>query len=52
MYVWLWRVLPGGRLAKAIGCLVLFLLVVAGLLLFVFPYLDAMMPFDDITVDQ
>ena len=51
MYVWLWRALPGGRVAKSVACLVLFLLVGAALFYFVFPHVDAMMPFDNVTVD-
>ena len=52
MYAALWRALPGGRLAKALECLVLFLLVVAVLFVWVFPAVAARLPFENVTLEQ
>lgn len=51
MYGWIWRTLPGGRAGKAAGCIVLFGLAVALLFLVVFPALEPLLPFTDVTVD-
>ena len=51
MYAALWRALPGGRLAKAVECLVLFLLVVAVLFVWVFPAVAPHLPFENVTLD-
>lgn len=50
MYGWIWRTLPGGRLAKLVGCLVLFALVVLLLFSVVFPAVEPLLPFGDVTV--
>lgn len=50
MYGWIWRTLPGGRAGKIIGSLVLFLAVTAVLMFFVFPWVDPLLPWNDITV--
>jgi hypothetical protein len=50
MYVWLWRHLPGGVALRALQSLVLFALVVAALFAWVFPRLEADLPYQDVTV--
>ena len=50
MYLWIWRRLPGGVIAKLAGSLVLFLAVVALLLFVVFPWAEPLLPFDDVQV--
>ncbi len=50
MYAWIWRTLPGGPLVKLLGCAVLFLLVVLLLFFVVFPAVEPLLPFDDVTV--
>jgi hypothetical protein len=50
MYAALWRLLPGGRAAKTLQCLVLTVLVVAVLFLWVFPAVAPHLPFEDVTV--
>ena len=50
MYTWIWRRLPGGLPAKALGALILFLIVCAVLLFVVFPRLEPLLPFTDVTV--
>ncbi len=51
MYGWIWRTLPGGRPAKTAGALVLFGLVVVLLFFVVFPAVEPLLPFSDVTVD-
>jgi hypothetical protein len=50
MYPWIWRRLPGGRLGKLGGSLVLIAVTVAVLWFVVFPWVDPLLPFDDVTV--
>jgi hypothetical protein len=50
MYAALWRLLPGGRLAKTAQATLLAALVVAVLFLWVFPALAPHLPFEDVTV--
>ena len=52
MYGWIWRTLPGGRPAKTLGALLLIVLVVLLLLFVVFPAVEPLLPFSDVTVDQ
>ena len=52
MYGWIWRTLPGGRPAKALGALVLFALVVLLLFFVVFPAIEPLLPFSDVTVES
>ena len=52
MYVWLWRVLPGGLVGKLLGCLVLLALAVLLLFFVVFPAVEPVLPFGDVTVDD
>ena len=51
MYSWLWRVLPGGLVGKLLLSLLLALGVVALLFLVVFPAVEPLVPFGDVTVD-
>ncbi len=50
MYGWLWRHLPGGRAVRSAQALVLFCLVVALLMLVVFPAVEPHLPFGQDTV--
>jgi hypothetical protein len=50
MYTWIWRHLPGGVPAKTFGALVLALAVSALLLFVVFPQVEPLLPFTDVTV--
>ena len=51
MYGWIWRTLPGGLPGKLAGSLVLAVLAVAVLFLWVFPAVEPLLPFNDVTVD-
>ena len=51
MYGALWRAFPGGRGAKALQCVVLFLAVVAVLFVWVFPAVSSHLPFENVTVE-
>jgi hypothetical protein len=50
MYPWIWRVLPGGRFVKLLAFLVLIASAVALLWFVVFPWIEPLLPFDDVTV--
>lgn len=50
MYGWIWRQLPGGTPGKVAGSLLLMVAVSALLLFVVFPWLDPMLPFNQLTV--
>jgi hypothetical protein len=50
MYGWIWRRLPGPVAAKLVLAIVLVLAVVALLLFVVFPWLDPMLPFNQVSV--
>ncbi len=50
MYGWIWRTLPGGLAGKLLGSTVLLLLVVLLLFLVVFPAVEPLLPFADVTV--
>lgn len=50
MYVWIWRHLPGPLALRALQSLVLLGLVVAALFLWVFPVVEARLPYQDVTV--
>ncbi|MDA3629059.1 hypothetical protein [Saccharopolyspora oryzae] len=49
MYGWIWRHLPGGTAAKAVQALLLVVAAVALLLFVVFPWIDPLLPFNDVT---
>ena len=51
MYTWIWRHLPGGTSLKAIEALALVLAVSALLLFVVFPEVEPLLPFTDVTVN-
>ncbi|GAB2979739.1 hypothetical protein LWP59_00120 [Amycolatopsis acidiphila] len=51
MYAWIWRHLPGPAGAKLLLAIVLVLAVVALLLFVVFPWLDPMLPFNQVSVN-
>lgn len=50
MYGWLWRTVPGGVAAKLAVMLVLLTAVLAVLFFVAFPYVEAHLPFADVTV--
>ena len=50
MYTWIWRRLPGSTPVKALGALLLILAVSALLLFVVFPQVEPLLPFTDVTV--
>jgi hypothetical protein len=50
MYTWIWRHLPGGVPAKAVAALVLVLAVSALLLFVVFPRVEPLLPFTEVTM--
>ncbi|MGY1739411.1 MULTISPECIES: hypothetical protein [unclassified Blastococcus] len=52
MYSWIWRRLPGSTGSKAFCALLLVLAVSALLLFVVFPRVEHLLPFTDVTVDR
>jgi hypothetical protein len=50
MYVWLWRHLPGPVAVRILQCLVLLAGLVAVLMLVVFPKVEPLLPYQDVTV--
>lgn len=52
MYGWLWRVLPGPAIVRALVLLIAALAVVALLFLVVFPALAPLLPIDENTVES
>lgn len=52
MYGWLWRHLPGNTAARIAECLVLFLAVVALLFFVIFPWVEPLLPFNNVDVSQ
>ena len=51
MYSWIWRTLPGGLPGKVLGSLVLLAAAVALLFFVVFPAIEPLLPFSDVTVE-
>jgi hypothetical protein len=51
VYSWIWRHLPGGLPGKLLGSLVLFGVVVVLLFVVVFPAVEPLLPYNDVTVD-
>ena len=51
MYRWIWRRLPGRWPLKLLGCLVLFVGVVALLFLVIFPWIDPKLPWNNVGVN-
>lgn len=52
MYSWIWRHLPGGVPGKVAGSLVLVVAAAALLWFVVFPAVEPLLPFGDVTVEQ
>jgi hypothetical protein len=52
VYVWIWHKLPGNVAAKLGGSLGLLLAALALLFLFVFPFVEPRLPFNNVNVDQ
>ena len=50
MYVWIWRHLPGALVFRVMQALILLASVVAALFLWVFPRVEARLPYQDVTV--
>jgi len=51
MYAALWRLFPGGRLAKTLQALLLFSVVAATFKKKVFPAVAPHLPFEDVTIE-
>lgn len=51
MYGWIWRTLPGGRPGKVLGSLFLLAVAIALLFVYIFPAIEPLLPFSDVTVD-
>ncbi len=51
MYVWIWRHLPGGLPGKLMGSIVLLGAAVVLLFTVVFPAVEPLLPYNDVTVD-
>jgi hypothetical protein len=52
VYAALWRALPGPTWVRAVQCLVLLAVVVAVCFQWVFPWVEPLVPFTDVTVGQ
>ena len=50
MYVWIWRRLPGPLVLRLLQALVLLLAVLYVLFTWVFPWVEAQLPYNDVTV--
>jgi len=50
MYVWLWRHLPGPLAARLLQALVLCAAAGVALFLWVFPWVESQLPYNDVTV--
>ena len=51
MYVWIWRHLHGGLPGRLLGTLVLLAAAVLALVVWVFPAVESLLPYNDVTVD-
>ena len=51
MYGWLWRSFPGGLPGKLLGSLVMLAAALALLFFVVFPRVEPLLPFQDVTVN-
>jgi len=51
VYGWIWRTLPGGLPGKLVGSVLLLTVVVALLFLVVFPAVEPLLPYSDVTVE-
>jgi hypothetical protein len=52
VYVWIWRHLPGPLAVRLLLAVLLLAAVVAVLFLVVFPRVEPLLPFSDVTVDR
>ena len=52
MYAWIWRHLPFGLPGKVTGSALIVAALAASLWLWVFPWLEPLMPFDDVRVES
>ncbi len=52
MYGWIWRTLPGGWPGKLAGSLLLLAIIVLLLFFVIFPAVEPLLPFSDVTVDK
>jgi uncharacterized membrane protein len=52
VYTWIWRRLPGGLVGKLLGSLLLTAVVVLLLFAVVFPAVEPLLPYSDVTVDE
>jgi hypothetical protein len=52
VYGWIWRTLPGGLPGKLLGCLLLLSAAVLLLFFVVFPEIEPLLPFNEVTVDS
>ena len=50
MYAWMWRTLPGPLAVRTMQALVMLAAVVAALFLWVFPWVESQLPYNDVTV--
>jgi hypothetical protein len=50
MYAWIWRNLPGPFAVRLLIALLLIAAVIVLLMLVVFPWLEPMLPFNDVSV--
>ncbi len=50
MYVWIWRHLPGALVARLLQTAVLLAAAVALLMLVIFPAVEPLLPYNDVTV--
>jgi hypothetical protein len=51
MYSWIWRTRPGGPPGKLLGSLLLLAAAIALLFFVVFPALEPLLPYTDVTVE-
>jgi hypothetical protein len=51
MYPWIWQRLPGKLTGKIVSAVLLAAVVVAVLWFVIFPWLEPLLPFDDVTVE-
>lgn len=52
MYPWIWRQLPGPLIVRLLCAGALVAAVVALLMLVVFPFVEPLLPYSDVTVDR
>lgn len=52
MYVWIWRRLPGPLPVRLLQMLVLLAVALWALFLYVFPWVEAQLPYSEVTVPE